>query len=40
MTLSRGYQPGTVIIDPGYSHNTSFLIKDRKSAFKVLRRIS
>ena len=25
--LSRGYQPGIVIIDPGYGHNTSFLFK-------------
>jgi SRSO17 transposase len=27
LTLSRGYQPGIVIIDPGYGHNTSFLLK-------------
>jgi SRSO17 transposase len=27
LTLSRGYQPGIVIIDPGYSQNTSFLLK-------------
>jgi SRSO17 transposase len=26
LTLSRGYQPGIVIIDPG-GHNTSFLLK-------------
>ena len=27
LTLSRGYQPGIVIIDAGYGHNTSFLLK-------------
>jgi hypothetical protein len=27
MTLSRGYQPGTVIIDAGYGHNRSSLLK-------------
>ena len=27
LVLSRGYQPGIVIIDPGYGHNTSFLLK-------------
>jgi SRSO17 transposase len=27
LTLSRGYQPGIVIIDPGYGHNTSSLLK-------------
>ena len=27
LTLSHGYQPGIVIIDPGYGHNTSFLLK-------------
>ena len=27
LTLSRGYQPGIVIIDAGYGHNRSFLLK-------------
>jgi SRSO17 transposase len=27
LTLSRGYQPGIVIIDPGYGHNRSSLLK-------------
>jgi SRSO17 transposase len=27
LTLSGGYQPGIVIIDAGYGHNTSFLLK-------------
>ena len=27
LTLSRAYQPGIVIIDPGYGHNRSFLLK-------------
>jgi SRSO17 transposase len=27
LTLSRGYQPGIVIIDAGYGHNTSLLLK-------------
>lgn len=27
LTLSRGYQPGIVIIDAGYGNNTSFLLK-------------
>jgi SRSO17 transposase len=27
LTLSRGYQPGIVIIDPGYGHNTPLLLK-------------
>jgi SRSO17 transposase len=27
LTLSRGYQLGIVIIDAGYGHNTSFLLK-------------
>jgi hypothetical protein len=27
LTLSRGYQPGIVIIDPGYGHNRSLLLK-------------
>jgi SRSO17 transposase len=27
LTLSRGYQPEIVIIDAGYGHNTSFLLK-------------
>jgi SRSO17 transposase len=27
LTLSRGYQSGIVIIDAGYGHNTSFLLK-------------
>ena len=27
LTLSRDYQPGIVIIDTGYGHNTSFLLK-------------
>ena len=40
LTLRRGYQPGIVIIDAGYGHNTSFLLKDGKSEFKVFRRIS
>jgi SRSO17 transposase len=27
LNLSRGYQPGIVIIDPGYGHNTPLLLK-------------
>jgi uncharacterized protein (DUF362 family) len=27
LTLSRSYQPGIVIIDAGYGHNTSFILK-------------
>jgi SRSO17 transposase len=27
LTLSRDYQLGIVIIDPGYGNNTSFLLK-------------
>ena len=27
LTLSRGYQSGIIIIDPGYGHNTSLLLK-------------
>jgi len=39
LTLSRGYQPGIVIVDAGYGNNTSFLLKARKSSTQIFRRI-
>jgi hypothetical protein len=36
LLLSRGYQPGIVIIDPGYGHNTSFLLKIENQNLKYL----
>ena len=29
MTLSRGYQPGIVIVDAGYGNNTSFFYSEK-----------
>ena len=37
LTLSRGNQPGIVIIDPGYGHNTFFLGKIENRYLKYLR---
>jgi hypothetical protein len=37
LTLSRGYQPGIVIIDAAYAHNTSFLLKIENRHLKYLR---
>jgi SRSO17 transposase len=36
LTLSRGYQPGIVIIDAGYGNNTSFLLKLENRKLKYL----
>jgi hypothetical protein len=36
LTLSRGNQPGIVIIDAGYGHNTSFLLKIENRHLKYL----
>lgn len=35
-TLSRGYQPGIVIVDAGYGNNTSFLLELEKRQLKYL----
>src|SRR4028119_1387684 len=36
LTLSRGYQPGIVIVDAGYGNNTSFLLALEKRQLKYL----
>lgn len=36
LTLSRGYQPGIVIIDAGYGNNVSFLLKLENRQLKYL----
>lgn len=36
LTLSRGYQPGIVIVDAGYGNNTSFLLKLENRQIKYL----
>ena len=36
LTLSRGYQPGIVIVDAGYGNNTSFLLKLENRKLKYL----
>jgi SRSO17 transposase len=36
LTLSRGYQPGIVIIDGGYGNNVSFLLKLENRKLKYL----
>jgi SRSO17 transposase len=36
LTLSRGYQPGTVIVDAGYGNNTSFLLELEHRGLKYL----
>lgn len=36
LTLSRGYQPGIVIVDAGYGNNTSFLLKLENRQLKYL----
>jgi SRSO17 transposase len=36
LTLSRGYQPGIVIVDGGYGNNTSFLLKLENRQLKYL----
>lgn len=36
LTLSRGYQPGIVIVDAGYGNNTSFLLELENRQLKYL----
>jgi SRSO17 transposase len=36
LTLSKGYQPGIVIVDAGYGNNTSFLLELEKRKLKYL----
>lgn len=40
LTLSRGYQPGIVIVDAGYGNNTSFLLKLENRQLKYLGGLS
>lgn len=40
LTLSRGYQPGIVIVDAGYGNNTSFLLELENRRLKYLGRLA